>query len=118
MKFLNSYIETALWSSTNDNDEPLDANYSADDLADETLERMKRDCERFVEQAADLIDDKRDEQIAHDFWLTRNGHGAGFWDGDYEDAKGEALTKLSHSFGECGLYIGDDGKIYLSGGVL
>lgn len=24
------------------------------------------------------------ERIGHDFWLTRNGHGAGFWDGDWK----------------------------------
>ena len=24
-----------------------------------------------------------DEYAGHDFWLTRNGHGAGFWDGDW-----------------------------------
>jgi hypothetical protein len=24
------------------------------------------------------------ETIENDLWLTRNGHVAGFWDGDYE----------------------------------
>lgn len=35
-----------------------------------------------------------------DFYLTRNGHGAGFWDGDYPDEIGEKLTEMAHSFGE------------------
>jgi hypothetical protein len=47
------------------------------------------------------------------FWLTRNHHGAGFWDGDYPKEIGEALTKLSHEFGETDAYVGDDGKLHL-----
>ena len=55
------------------------------------------------------------EQVAHDFWLTRNRHGAGFWDGDYEEEAGKKLTEIAHSFGEVHPYVGDDGKIYISG---
>jgi hypothetical protein len=51
----------------------------------------------------------------HDFWLTRNGHGAGFWDRTpLEKGKlGDELTKLCKAFGESDLYWGDDGGIYL-----
>jgi hypothetical protein len=52
-------------------------------------------------------------QVGHDFWLTRNGHGAGFWDrgiGDY----GDALTEHAHSFGASDVYVGDDGRLYVS----
>ena len=52
------------------------------------------------------------ESVGHDFWLTRNGHGAGFWDGDYEKEIGIKLTELSQQFGECHAYVGDDNKIY------
>jgi hypothetical protein len=38
------------------------------------------------------------DTIEHDFFLTRNGHGAGFWDGDYKN--GEKLTEIAKSFGE------------------
>lgn len=123
--FLTSYIEAALWSSmdnTNDQGgEPLDRNYSASDLAPETLARMTTDCEKFQAEytkAVNALDyvsgDFEETKVAHDFWLTRNRHGAGFWDGDYPKAIGDALTKLAHSFGECDLYVGDDGKLYLS----
>lgn len=116
--FLASYIETALWSShdesTPSGGEPLDRNYSASDLAPETLARMTVDCEQFQTKAEPLASDFPCSRVAHDFWLTRNRHGAGFWDGDYPKAIGDALTKLAHSFGECDLYVGDDGKLYLS----
>ncbi|SRR6266550_1146825 len=121
--FLRSYIETALWSSTDDEGVPLDsAKYADAKLADETLEQMSKDCEQFQTEYAKLardLDDSvlrsfpPDSQIPHDFWLTRNHHGAGFWDGDYPKAIGQALTELAHSFGECDLYVGDDGKIHL-----
>ena len=44
------------------------------------------------------------------FWLNRNGHGAGFWDGDWPK-HGAELDKAAHSYGEFDLYVGDDGEI-------
>jgi hypothetical protein len=124
--FTKAYIEAALWSSTDDADEPLDKNYSANDLAPETLATMQTDCARFqTEQAECLAEDHRttaragygctvEESAGHDFWLTRCGHGAGFWDGDWEDPAASKLTDAAHAFGEVDLYIGDDGKVYSS----
>jgi hypothetical protein len=119
--FLDSYIETALWSSNDESTpqggEPIDKNYGPQDLALETVEAMREDCEAFQNNNQELINRAVTEdgasfpQVAHDFWLTRNGHGAGFWDGDYP-ITGNELTKASKVFGEANLYIGDDGMIY------
>ena len=50
-------------------------------------------------------------QIGHDFWLTRNGHGAGFWDGDYGDY-GDAITQVvKDNFFGCDLCVNDDGQV-------
>lgn len=38
-------------------------------------------------------------QAGHDFWFTRNGHGAGFWDGDWP-LYGDLLTDASQGYGE------------------
>ena len=46
-------------------------------------------------------------QAGHDFALTRNGHGAGFWDHDAGEA-GDALTESAESFGEFNIEITDD----------
>lgn len=108
--FIESYITCSLWSSLDDNGEPLDDNYSVSDISKETREQMQLDCERFYSQNYDLIKDDV-IQAGHDFWLTRNGHGAGFWDGDWPE-HGEYLTDACKAFGECDLYIGDDGLIY------
>lgn len=121
--FTLAYIECALWSSTDnlrdDGGDPLDDNYGPDDIAAETLARMVEDCADFRDcdewraaVGAGLWDDA---QGGHDFWLTRNGHGAGFWD-RYGDGAGErlgrALTARADTYGGCDLYVGDDGKIY------
>jgi hypothetical protein len=106
------YFETALWSSIDHNDEPMDANYGFHDLAQETIDKAENDIELFIAKTGPLLNNYEYKQILHDFWLTRNRHGAGFWDGDYEKSVGDKLTNLSHSFGQVDLYIGDDGKIY------
>lgn len=109
--FLKAYVEAALWSSTDDKDVPLDKYHTAKDLAPETVAKMKADCQKFLVENDEDIGIEY-ERAGHDFWLTRNGHGAGFWDGDWEEEAGERLTKSAHAFGQADLYIGDDGKIY------
>jgi hypothetical protein len=116
--FLDSYVECALWSSNDDDGNPLDSlRYADAELAEETRARMTKDCQAFELAANNLFAAaayyEGAEQVAHDFWLTRNHHGAGFWDGDYPEPLGQQLTDLADSFGECDLYVGDDGKIYL-----
>jgi hypothetical protein len=111
-EMLASYLKTALWSSTGDDEEPLDKNYTVTDVAPETLRQARKDVEKFIENAGGLLDNISADSAGHDFWLTRNGHGAGFWDGDYPENIGDALTKVSHGFREIDPYVGDDGKIY------
>jgi len=113
--FTKAYIEAALWASmdesTPEGGEPMDANYGISDLAPETLERITADCASFQGQFWDDIHANA-AQAGHDFWLTRNGHGAGFWDGDWPERVGEKLTDASHRSGSVDLYVGDDGRIY------
>ena len=57
------------------------------------------------------------DQFAVDFWLTRNGHGRGFWDRAPSDDPeytevGEKLTLIAESFRNVDPYVGDDGLIY------
>lgn len=123
-RMVAQYVGTALWSSHDESDEsggePMDSNYDADDIDEDSLARMRKDCERFGKANAEQIEqwagnDDAWEQAGHDFWLTRNGHGAGFWArsrGEWPD-DGAQLTEASHEYGECDLYVGDDGKVYL-----
>jgi len=126
--FTDAYIECALWSTNDESDpetggDPMDENYGPEDLDPDTLAKMIADCTKFQTDNAELLEQafeqhgQGDSSCGHDFWLTRNGHGAGFWDGDYshdhgEGVIGKALTDASKEFGEVWLYVGDDGKIY------
>jgi hypothetical protein len=117
--FTNAYMTCALWSSTGDDGEHLDKTYCVGDISSECFDKMEADCLKFQEQNHQYFEDlvvvsqsTPDEKAGHYFWLTRNGHGAGFWDGDYEEEAGRALTAAAEAFGECDLYVGDDGELY------
>ena len=113
--FLDAYIECALWSSTDDDGEPLDSQYGPEDIAPESLQQMRDDCEAFQrDNAYLLLNAGIPPQNGHDFWLTRNGHGAGFWDRGYPEVLGRKLTDAAHAYGESNLYVGDDGRLYIS----
>jgi hypothetical protein len=82
---------------------------------------MTADCIRFVEFNAwtlaglATVADIDWSRMGHDFWLTRNGHGAGFGDGDWPDPWDDLLKDgcgWRTSFGEVYLYVGDDGQIH------
>lgn len=89
-------------------------------------ERISRDWAEFraraerqgfdaVEHRLTAIDPAEGDEwdyAAHDFILTRNRHGAGFWDGDWHRPWGDQLTALAHDFSEVELYVGDDGIVY------
>lgn len=112
-EMFDAYLECALWSSTDDDGRPLDDNYGPDDIADESLTEMREDVDNFAESESDDLDTMSAGQAGHDFWLTRNRHGAGFWDRGL-GAVGDRLTAAAHVYGESDLYVGDDGRLYIS----
>jgi hypothetical protein len=128
----DAYVQCALWSSTDtdpaeedrDNADPICLDAWDGDLAEEARAAMRENLDGFLNDpdlAADLelwADTFGVEQIGHDFWLTHEHHGTGFWDRDYSPGPvrdaGNRLTDASDPYGVNGLYIGDDGKVYLS----
>ena len=109
--FTRAYVECALWSSMGDNGQPLDDGRDYSDVAPETLAQMQRDCDAFRDANAADLAALDDDQSGHDFWLTRNRHGAGFWDRNL-GALGDRLTVASQAFAEVALYVGDDGLVH------
>lgn len=99
-------------SSTDEHDE--------DCLVEDTLDTLKSDAREFYK---DNITNLRAcklsmERSGHNFWLTRNRHGAGFWDdksqGSVEaDAALDALTETSHAYGSQTLIEGSNMKVDL-----
>jgi hypothetical protein len=115
--FCRSYAETALWSSNDESDEsggePLDKNYDVSDIAPATIAQMIKDCKDFEEANEDDLDATglSEERLGHNFWLSRNGHGAGFFD-DVFGELGDKLQRAAKVYGTVDLYVGDDGRIH------
>lgn len=122
--FQRGYFTCALWASLDEEGDPLDDWASFEDIDADTFAQMKADCEDFISLARhDLevyhvgLPERPADHAGHDFWLTRNGHGAGFWDRYYgrDDELVATLSRLtdkSQAYGGFDLYVGDDGKVY------
>lgn len=115
--FLAGYIMAIYFTETGDTDQPD----SEAEMDEGSIQRAVDDCLAFQAlYAFDLgnatsrvgYDEGR---AGHDFWLTRNGHGAGYWDREeLGDRLGETLTAAAKAFGGCSGYKGDDGRLYLA----
>lgn len=73
-----------------------------DKLPIEHQKTIIADCASFFAEAYTLIATDL-ARAGSDFHLTRNGHGAGFWDGDWDN--GDKLTKLAKPYGSFELVV-------------
>lgn len=109
-----AYLAAAVWTATGVDGEPLeDAGYSLEDFTSEADTDAQADCDSFHQAAGDLLDGITDEQAGHDFWLTRNGHGTGFWDRGLGKV-GDKLTALCKPYGSRDVYVGDDNALHFA----
>lgn len=107
---LRAYLQTALWASTDDRGVSLDSRFGVYDLSEAFVRESREQLRSFLLEVASAgidVGDNDLESIAHDFWLTRNRHGAGFWDGAYSEPSGRALTRMAHAYGSVDIVIGD-----------
>jgi hypothetical protein len=115
--FQRAFLEALLWSTNDESTEsggyPLDKNYGIGDFDSVSLRHIQLDCTAFELENGVLYDDP--VQAGHDYALTRNGHGTGFWARPevYGQNNATALTEASKSAGEINVYVGDDGKLYV-----
>jgi len=115
---VRSYLGAALWSSTDDDGEPLDRKYSPEDFAPESLAQAAADVARFTAATADFLPEAIEatgqdwEQVWLDLWFTSRRHGVGFWESEW-GAYGDRLTAAARLLSEESPYIGDDGRVYL-----
>jgi hypothetical protein len=76
---LNGYLSSALWTAELDK-------YGTEDFDEQDVNDAKKEVEYFIYDMntkgylKHLQDKLKPFDIGHNFWLTRNGHGAGFWD--------------------------------------
>lgn len=118
---VKGYAECAIWAGldwtntddhggTENNPIPLDtAGYSTDEITAEAWADIILDCRSFYLANAELLAEWDAEQAGHDFYLTRNGHGTGFW--DRGKPAGDALTAACRPYGEHELMPNGDGTL-------
>jgi hypothetical protein len=116
---LDAYLDAAIWADLRDADgNPLDDLYDHTDLHPDAIATATLDVIDFLTTAHQegLLDqleaaEVTTDQIGHDFWLTRNRHGVGFWDRGLGQL-GTDLTNLAQPYGEQYLFILED-KIHI-----
>ena len=127
--FFDAYVNTALWlldESPGAGEWAQHDNYTVANIEPATLAKMAADCAEFEQEQYDTLQtvylfggnydetyggDYDEVNAGHDFWLSRNGHGAGFFDRG-EQLDWTYLQNAAKERGEYDLYMGDDGVIY------
>lgn len=101
--FFDGYTTGLVWSSGEEFD-------NIDVFTPEFRAQAVDNCYDFLEASGDMVEEQGYYQAGVDFALTRNGHGAGFWDGDWV-IHGDALTKIAERMGEIYLWVDNSGMI-------
>ena len=117
-RFTKAYIDMLYFVSTGNDEEdlPYDIELDPDCRLD-----IEADCRSFWRRFGCyvLVDgacNSGHDPVTHagaDFFLTRNGHGAGFWDGDWSTLYSVILDEGATSYGSAHPYAGDDGIMYI-----
>lgn len=109
---LNSYLETALWAEGGDGNE-LDGKtiYDVDDRAKQaSIKDIQTFIQQAQQQAPEELANYDAKSLGHNLWLSRNGHGAGFFDDN-----NDTLQNIARAMKGADIYVGDDGKVYIMG---
>ena len=112
-QFTDSYLQTANWAT-------FDSGEATRGFTKAAMECAKIDCQKFIDKVRNEFTESEADSIinlegndltsltAHNFFLTREGHGAGFWDSEIYNTLandgGNRLTKLAEECGDSGIY--------------
>lgn len=119
-RFTNGYCEALLWADTTvwvdesgENDYPAEsywwqspgASWAVEAFDADDRARITEDCDAFVESEWLLLlaYERAPEYAGHDFLLSRNHHGTGFWDRG-AGVLGDLLHKASEPYGTTNAY--------------
>jgi len=109
-----AYLTSALWSSTQDDElcTPFDETFGIHDFTDKAWNKALSNCGSLIYllDEAGIVYTGTSSKFGYDFWLTRNHHGAGFWDRGGES--GAAITKIvQDNFRELNLFETESGQV-------
>lgn len=91
--------------------------FTKEDIDPNSLIQAYLDIKTFLINAgstaiSEVLEENDRFSLGMDFWLTRNRHGSGFFDRNYENE--DELTTAAQNLKEVDLYIGDDNKLHFS----
>ena len=97
-RFIAGYWECEEWVIGSDPDDHYEAGI---DASEGYIAEGNEDCRAFIEDNRELLtrSNLTPESAGHDFYLTRNHHGAGYWDRGLGEV-GDALTNATEPYGE------------------
>lgn len=114
-EFIAGYVEALLWSSVVELDgETVNADQFI--LSTAGADKCRADCLAFCNANGPFISRAAGiygaSQVGHDFALTRNGHGAGYWDREElpQDLR-DILTSAAQLAGTVDLWLNDAGEV-------
>jgi hypothetical protein len=117
--FADGYVEGVAWANVAFEDDSLDGGLEDVELPTDVEEMLRQDARdflsdehvvRLVRAAVRRLPGYGFEAAGIDYALTRNGHGAGYWDRGL-GMLGEALTQLARPYGSRYLMVSLDGSI-------
>lgn len=82
-----------------------DAGFRRDDLHASARVVITASCSQFAQDNADDLAGLDPEAAGHDFWMSRNHLGTGFWDRELGEA-GDRLTAAAEACGAMTLRVG------------
>ena len=109
-------LHALVWSETDDEGNPLAWQHTAADVKGgdrRAFYGQVRDFLALCEREGVQLEDLDPGQVGHDFTLTRNGHGAGFWDRGLGE-RGDRLTDLCRPYGTAALFVDSSGFLRLA----
>lgn len=109
LEILNTaYIEAIFFTETGDEGQP------EGDLTALSRAQAHTHCSNFYRAVTQNVEGFLPQlnwvQVGHDLWLTRNGHGTGFWDRPeaYGESGASLLTAIAEAMGEVEVEFEDD----------
>lgn len=93
--------------------------FTKEHIGADSLIQAYLDIKKFLASAdkkaiEEAVETNGEERLGHDIWLTRNGHGAGFFDHTYEPENEKSLMYAAKKLGEVYIYIDENGMLRFS----
>lgn len=117
-EILKGYIEAVLFTEKNDEDKEFfeGVNFTFENFTSDSIDKAINDIKQFLKDAGEVavkeaVDLDGLYKLGINILLTRNGHGSGFFDYDYDNEN--LLTDAADKLGEVYLDVNFDGKLIL-----